>query len=65
MQSISSRASEIRDRVMSTEDIDIRQEVADLCDLVADLAAEVERVRASAYQAANTASCLANGIKPD
>lgn len=70
-ESLSEFAHDVRHRIYSGES-DFYSYILDLSDLCRDLANEVESLReeldkhkAATLQAANVASCLANGIKPD
>lgn len=58
-------ANEIRHRIGGEPGTDIRQEVMDLCEVVARLEAELAALRRAVQRSADVASCLANGIQPD
>ena len=65
LDEIINRASALREAVLCADTTDIRGEMAQLCGLVSRLAAIVEETEQKAKRAANTASCLANGMIPD
>jgi len=48
MDSIQRRLADIRDRAMTYESLDMRQEVADLCDAVGEIVARLDKAEEKA-----------------
>jgi hypothetical protein len=67
LESIIHEARAVRDMVSSEPypDLRLQSAVINLANLVTALAENVESASKTARQAADTASCLANGIQPD
>lgn len=63
--SMTAKVMEIRDRIAVKPDADIRQEVLELCDVLAAVLARMELSDRAAKKAANDTGCLLNGITPD
>lgn len=62
---ICDRLDAIRDSANTREDTDCRNEVIALCEVIGNLVGELRNIDIATKRAANTASCLANGIQPD
>jgi hypothetical protein len=68
MKSILRQIESLRDEINCTDTTNtsaILDRVSVLADIVGDIVVEIQEMKEATARAANVASCLANGIKPD